>query len=194
MNKIVPRTGEKVKLMPWDNTIPIEISIEAVTASSTINNMLCDLDATTEFPIPILNTTTEIVKKIVIYLEYLYDNPKNEEWNINEKQTFTEWEEDFILLDHEKLDIENLATIYNDIKLSLKLYCVNLDNLCITANFLDIKPLLKLCAYKFAKILEQIPPKYMGLWCQELFGTANDHPESEYQKMMEEHEKYFGDQ
>jgi hypothetical protein len=193
-NIIVPRTGEKVNLLSCDSDVPIEISIEAVMGSSFIYNMLNDLGMDSNVPIPIVNTTSEIIKYIVEYLEYLYDNPKPEEWDINEKQIFTEWEENYILMVHEKLDITNLATNYNDIKISLQLYCKKLDNLCITANFLDIKPLLKLCTCKFAKILEQIPPKHMGLWCQELFGTANDHSPEEYEKMIEEHEKYFGDQ
>lgn len=195
MNKtIIPRSGTKINLVPSDNTEPIEISKEVITLSSTINNMLQDFTTDVTTPIPLFNVPSETAKKIVEYLEYLYDNPKNEEWDMNEKQSSTDWEEKFILLECEDFDIFNLVKNYQDIKLNLKLYCSKLDSLCLAANFLDIKPLLKLCVNRFAKILEQIPPEHMGPWCQELFGTANDHIEEDYKTMMETHEKYFGDQ
>lgn len=165
------RKGLMINLISCDSEIPISISIEAVALSSTIQNMLNDLEMDTTTPIPITNTSYKITQKIAEYLEYLYDNPKDDDWDINTPQEFTDWELEFGDVDH-----------------------VTLDNLCLTANYLDIKPLLKLCCKKIAQILEKIPPKEMGIRCAELFGTANDIPENEYNKMLEEHEKYFGDQ
>lgn len=168
---IVVRSGKKIMLLPCDSDNPNEVSIEAITNSSTIHNMLDDLGTEMNMPIPLTNTTSNILTLVVQYLEYLYDFPKISDWDINTKQEFTQWEKEFIDVDH-----------------------VTLNDLCLTANFLDIKPLLKLSCNGIAKILEKIPPEKMGKVCQEMFGTANDIPEDECKQMMEDHEKYFGDQ
>ena len=168
---IIPRSGKKILLLPSDNPNPNEISIEAVANSSTIQNMLDDLGNESNVPIPLVNTTNNILILVIKYLEYLYDFPKDEEWDINTKQEFTEWEKEFIDVDH-----------------------IILNDLCLTANFLDIKPLLKLSCNGIAKILEKIPPENMGKVCQVMFGTANDIPEDEYKQMIQDHKKYFGDQ
>ncbi len=167
----IPRCGKKISLVSATSDEPIEISIEAIMNSTTLQNMLNDFSNETNTPIPIMNTSTDILIRVVKYLEYLYDFPKDEEWDINVKQEFSEWEETFIDVDH-----------------------IILNDLCLTSNFLDIKPLLKLSCRGIAKILEKIPPEKMGKMCQELFGTANDIPEDEYKQMMEANEKYFGDQ
>jgi len=168
---IIPRSGKKILLLPSDNPNPNEISIEAVANSSTIQNMLDDLGNESNVPIPLVNTSGNILILVIKYLEYLYDFPKDEEWDINTKQEFTEWEKEFIDVDH-----------------------IILNDLCLTANFLDIKPLLKLSCNGIAKILEKIPPENMGKVCQVMFGTANDIPEDEYKQMIQDHKKYFGDQ
>jgi len=168
---IIPRSGKKILLLPSDNPNPNEISIEAVANSSTIQNMLDDLGNESNVPIPLVNTSGNILVLVIKYLEYLYDFPKDEEWDINTKQEFTEWEKEFIDVDH-----------------------IILNDLCLTANFLDIKPLLKLSCNGIAKILEKIPPENMGKVCQVMFGTANDIPEDEYKQMIQDHKKYFGDQ
>jgi S-phase kinase-associated protein 1 len=170
-NKIIPRSGKTVNLLPCDSDNTISISMEAVALSPTIQNMINDFGTDNTSPIPLVEITTITAKKIVEYLEYLYDNPKNTDWNINTKQEFSDWEKQFREVDY------NL-----------------LDDLCLASNFLDIKPLLKLCCNRIAMILENIEPENMGHTCAELFGTANDIPEDEYKQMMEDHDKYFTSQ
>lgn len=168
---IEPRTGKKIKLLPCDSNDTIDISFEAFIMSGTLLNMINDVDMNNDdINIPLIEINMVTAKKIVEYLEYLYDNPKDSDWDINTKQEFSMWEQSFRELDYQLL-----------------------DDLCMASNYLDIKPLLKLCCNRIAMILEGIKPIDMGKVGNEQFGTDNDIHVDEYNKIIEENEKYFVD-
>lgn len=169
---IVPRTGKKIKLLPCDSNDNIDISFEALALSGTLLNMSNDVDMSNDnyICIPLVEINFATTKKIVEYLEYLYDNPKDSDWDINTKQEFSVWEQSFRELDYQML-----------------------DDLCMASNYLDIKPLLKLCCNRIAMMLEGIKPLDMGKVGHDKFGTDNDIPVDEYNKIIEENEKYFVD-
>ena len=161
---VVPKTGKTISIKSCDSEKLIIISYEAAMLSSTLKCMLMDLGDIGEV-IPI-DYKYDVLMNVINYLEYLYDNPKNED-------------------DNEETEFE-LVYLKFDYKV--------LNDVCLLANYLDVKSLLKLCCKGLARILESIPVEEIGLRCQEMFGTANDIPIDEYKMMMEEHEKYFGDQ
>jgi S-phase kinase-associated protein 1 len=167
---IEPRTGKKIKLLPCDSNDNIDISFEAYALSETLLNMSNDVDMSNgnDICIPLVEINIATTKKIVEYLEYLYDNPKDSDWDINTKQEFSVWEQSFRELDYQML-----------------------DDLCMASNYLDIKPLLKLCCNRIAMMLEGIKPIDMGQVGHDSFGTDNDIPAEEYNKIVEENEKYF---
>lgn len=163
------RSGKIVKLVAHDNENIISVSYEALLLSVTIKNLLEDTEFDINNIIPFNDVSYVILNKIVEYLEWLFDHPKHDEWNINKNEEFSNWEREFINIDY---------NILND--------------LCMASNYLDIKPLLKLTCNKIAKILSSIPPEEIGKKCQKYFKTANDINEEDYKQIMDDHSKYFG--
>eukprot|EP01125_Pyxidicula_operculata_P007237 TRINITY_DN2463_c0_g1_i1.p1 TRINITY_DN2463_c0_g1~~TRINITY_DN2463_c0_g1_i1.p1 ORF type:complete len:167 (-),score=41.73 TRINITY_DN2463_c0_g1_i1:171-671(-) len=126
-------SGQKVKLLPSDGgEDPVEVAIEVANKSVTIKNMLEDLGASPDVPIPLHNVSKKILLKVVEYCKHHVEHPSpKSDDKKDEKKTddITPWDRDYCNVDQATLFELILAANYLDIKELLDLTCKTVANM-----------------------------------------------------------------
>lgn len=152
-----------IKLESNDNKI-FEVKKEIAEKSLTIKNMLDDLDDENENDIiPLMNVKGDILKKVIEFCEYWYNN-ESDMTNIDTytvKEDLSKWEINFCYVDQ--------GTLFD---------------LILAANYLDIKPLLDLTCLTVALMIQDNSIEEI----RKKFGIENDFTAEEEKKIMEENE------
>lgn len=126
----------------------------------TIKNMLDDIGDEDNTPVPIPNTTPEIIKKVIKFYNYNKDVPI--------KQT----EEQKLVMRTIPLEGANLEFVNVPLKI--------LFNLILTANFLDYKHMLEICCKAIAEMIKGKRPEEI----KKIFGVEGDFTEEEKQQVL----------
>jgi hypothetical protein len=118
---------DKMIILTSNDNISYSSDIKTVYQCITIKNMLEDLGDEGDFPIPIPNVKGNILKKVLIFCDYIKNNSEDsqllEEWTAD--RTFTiqlsHWFSDFIMVEQSILFEIILAANFLDIPLLLNL-------------------------------------------------------------------------
>jgi S-phase kinase-associated protein 1 len=147
-------TDKMVTLISKDG-ISYSVDINTVIHSLTIKNILDDLGYEGDVPIPIPTVNGDVLKKVLIFCDYIQHNPEDtqhlEQWT--EDRTFIislrQWFSDFISVDQK-----------------------NLFEIILAANFLDIQLLLNLGTKYVASLIRNNTPDELKTLFAE--NTASD--------------------
>mmetsp|Transcript_20082 Transcript_20082/g.22349 ORF Transcript_20082/g.22349 Transcript_20082/m.22349 type:complete len:172 (+) Transcript_20082:76-591(+) len=131
--------GNQVKLQSSDEET-YDVSPEVAQMSTTIKNMLEDLDTDGDTAIPLPNVSGKILKKVIEYCNWHVEHPsandetKKEGTDENKtdedgKLTIVKWDKDFMNVEQEMLFELILAANYLDIKPLLDLGCKTVVNM-----------------------------------------------------------------
>jgi hypothetical protein len=163
----VQRTGGHVKLAPSDAPENVlSVSTEAANLSVTLKNMLEDFGGATDTPIPLHNCSSKILTKIVVYLEWAIDHPKESKIHLKTTQEHNKeprdpWVTDFLTVDQAML-----------------------FELILGANYLDIKSLLNETCGTVANMIKGKTPEEI----RKTFNIKNDFTPEEEAKIQRENE------
>ncbi|GAM82061.1 hypothetical protein ANO11243_000400 [Dothideomycetidae sp. 11243] len=123
---------QKVILVSSDN-VQIQTERSVAERSMLIKNMLEDLGNPGEEPIPIMNVSESVLRKVLEWCEHHKQDPTpaNEDDNENRKRTtdIEEWDQKFMQVDQEMLFEIILAANYMDIKALLDVGCKTVANM-----------------------------------------------------------------
>lgn len=159
--------NEKIKLVSYEGD---EFVVNKCTASmSTVILNIVEVMTDEEDTIPLPNIKTQILKKVIEYMEYHALNPPEEIpkplSSSNLQDVVCAWDFDFVNTDKE--------TLYELIE---------------AANYLDVKPLLDLTCGKIASMMKDKTTEEI----REEFGIANDFTREE-EKQIREENRWCGD-
>ncbi|KAF2151193.1 E3 ubiquitin ligase SCF complex, Skp subunit [Myriangium duriaei CBS 260.36] len=113
----------------------VNISVERLVAerSVLIKNMIEDLGEPGEEPIPIMNVTEPVLRKVLEWCDHHKKDPApaNDDDSENRKRTtdIEEWDQKFMQVDQEMLFEIILAANYMDIKALLDVGCKTVANM-----------------------------------------------------------------
>lgn len=154
-----------IELIPADKTEGFVVPIEIAKHSTTIKNLLDDIE-TDERKIFLPNVKEECLKKVIEFITYKHHNPPIID-NTKEVSTLyelTEWDKNFF-----KLDIPIL------------------DELLRASSYLDIKLLLEATSKTIAEIIKSYNVEELRL----VFGYVNDFTPEEYEKVKRKQEEWI---
>ncbi|CAD2096200.1 suppressor of kinetochore protein 1, putative [Plasmodium vinckei] len=159
--------NDKIKLVSFEGD---EFIVDKYTASmSTVIFNILEVMTSEEDTIPLPNIKTQILKKIIEYMEYHIHNPPDEIpkplITSNLQDVVSVWDYDFVNTDKE--------TLYELIEAS---------------NYLDIKPLLDLTCGKIASMMKDKTTEEI----RAEFDIVNDFTREEEMQIREEN-KWCGD-
>ncbi|VEV57553.1 suppressor of kinetochore protein 1, putative [Plasmodium vinckei vinckei] len=159
--------NDKIKLVSFEGD---EFIVDKYTASmSTVIFNILEVMTSEEDAIPLPNIKTQILKKIIEYMEYHIHNPPDEIpkplITSNLQDVVSVWDYDFVNTDKE--------TLYELIEAS---------------NYLDIKPLLDLTCGKIASMMKDKTTEEI----RAEFDIVNDFTREEEMQIREEN-KWCGD-
>ncbi|SCP04835.1 suppressor of kinetochore protein 1, putative [Plasmodium ovale] len=159
--------NEKIKLVSFEGD---EFIVDKYTASmSTVIMNILEVMTAEEDTIPLPNIKTQILKKIIEYMEYHIHNPADEIpkplITSNLQDVVSSWDYDFVNTDKE--------TLYELIEAS---------------NYLDIKPLLDLTCGKIASMMKDKTTEEI----RAEFDIVNDFTREE-EKQIREENRWCGD-
>jgi len=150
-----------IRLETSDNQVH-DVPRKIAEMSVTIRNMLEDADDDGDAVVPLMNVTSKILEKVIVYCEHYSEHPELI-GDKDEKQldNFTEWDKKFCEVDQ--------ATLFE---------------LILAANFLDIKPLLDLTCKKIASMIRGKSPDEI----RKTFCIKNDFTKDEEEQISKENE------
>ncbi|SCO61462.1 suppressor of kinetochore protein 1, putative [Plasmodium berghei] len=159
--------NDKIKLVSFEGD---EFIVDKYTASmSTVIFNILEVMTSEEDTIPLPNIKTQILKKVIEYMEYHIHNPPDEIpkplITSNLQDVVSVWDYDFVNTDKE--------TLYELIEAS---------------NYLDIKPLLDLTCGKIASMMKDKTTEEI----RAEFDIVNDFTREEEMQIREEN-KWCGD-
>ncbi|CRG94028.1 suppressor of kinetochore protein 1, putative [Plasmodium gallinaceum] len=159
--------NDKIKLVSFEGD---EFIVDKYTASmSTVIMNILEVMTEEEDTIPLPNIKTQILKKIIEYMEYHIQNPADEIpkplSTSNLQDVVSSWDYDFVNTDKE--------TLYELIEAS---------------NYLDIKPLLDLTCGKIASMMKDKTTEEI----RAEFDIVNDFTREE-EKQIREENRWCGD-
>lgn len=159
--------NEKIKLVSFEGD---EFVVNKCTASmSTVILNILEVMTDEEDTIPLPNIKTQILKKVIEYMEYHSLNPAEEIpkplSSSNLQEVVSSWDFDFVNTDKE--------TLYELIE---------------AANYLDVKPLLDLTCGKIASMMKDKTTEEI----REEFDIVNDFTREE-EKQIREENRWCGD-
>lgn len=157
-------SGTEVKFVSSDGrefSVPVEIA----SMSMTIKNMVDDLGAEADVPIPLPNISGEILEKVIAYCKYHFEHPTPQTEDKKGEPLRTD---DIIPWDREFCNVDQ-ATLFK---------------LVLAANFLDIKPLLDLTCKTIANLIKGRTPEEI----RKTFNIKNDFTPEEEEEIRKENE------
>lgn len=122
----------KIKLLSSDGEI-FDVEREVISASTTIKNMMDQVDATSEDdePIPLQNVTGSILKRVIQWAQY-HRNDKNENAEDDQREKRSDdigaWDSEFLKVDQGTLFELLLAANYLGIEGLLDAACKTVAN------------------------------------------------------------------
>lgn len=122
----------KIKLLSADGEI-FDVEREVISASTTIKNMMDQVDATSEDdePIPLQNVTGSILKRVIQWAQY-HRNDKNENAEDDQREKRSDdigaWDSEFLKVDQGTLFELLLAANYLGIEGLLDAACKTVAN------------------------------------------------------------------
>ena len=149
-----------LKLTASDGT-EFEVDRAVANMSTTVKNMLDDMDGVENTPIPLPNAPSKILPKVIEYCKYHLEH--DVATTTEEKQTndIIPWDQEFCKVDQETL-----------------------FGLIMAANYLDIKALLDLTCKTFANMIHGKTPEEI----RNLFNIENDFTPEEEEQVRKENE------
>lgn len=156
---LITKESEKIK-------IPVKIGIQSKLINTIINQDDDDDDDDIEnnLEIPVANLTAPILKKVIEFLQYHFDNGPMDE--IEKPLKSIDLKEIVSIWDAEYIDLENEI----------------LFELILAANYLDIKSLLDLSCAKVATMIKGKTPEEI----RQTFNIVNDFSPEEEEQIREE--------
>ena len=152
-----------VKLQSADEKT-FEVTREQAFMSITIKNMLEDMvGISVDNPIPLPNVTGKILEKVIEYTKYHIEHPSPGDEKKDEKRTddIIPWDAEFCKVDQ--------PTLFD---------------LILSANYLDIKPLLDLTCKTVANMIKGKTPDEI----RETFGVKEPFTPEEEEQVIRENE------
>ncbi|EEA07072.1 putative suppressor of kinetochore protein 1 [Cryptosporidium serpentis] len=152
--------SSKVKLVSSEGE-EFEVDICVATASTLIRNMIEDVGS--EDPIPLPNVRSDVLRKVIEYCKHHVNNPAKEIPKPLRSNSLTHivspWDEEFVNIEQELL-----------------------FELMLTANYMDIKPLLDLVCAKVATMIKGKKAEEI----RQIFNIQNDFTPEEEAAVREE--------
>ena len=151
-----------IKLTASDGT-EFEVDRAVANMSTTVKNLLDDMDGVENTPIPLPNASSKILPKVIDYCKYHLEHDVTMTTSTEEKQTndIIPWDQEFCKVDQETL-----------------------FGLIMAANYLDIKALLDLTCKTFANMIHGKTPEEI----RKLFNIENDFTPEEEEQARKENE------
>jgi S-phase kinase-associated protein 1 len=180
-------SGKCIKIVPADETEPMDLPIEIAFKSTTIKNMVDDLGPDGEgIAIPLKDINKNIMEIVIKYALIHLDDPivsleiveANQEGSSQEGQA-KKAEEDRLKIDERDLEIikiENGEVVNMDKS--------TLFEIIMAANFLDFKPLLDLSCKSAALMIKGKSPEQI----RQTFNIVNDFTPEEEEAIRKENE------
>lgn len=155
--------SRKVRLTSADN-VTYEVDIEVAEKSMLLKNMMEDIgDDVTDVPVP--NVQANVLKKVIEYCEHHKNDPayvSSDEGIARAKATeISQWDQKFLQVDQEML-----------------------FEIILTANYLDIRPLLEVGCRTVANMIKNKSPEEI----RKTFNIENDFTPEEEAQIRREHE------
>uniref|UniRef100_A0A060T3R6 E3 ubiquitin ligase complex SCF subunit n=1 Tax=Blastobotrys adeninivorans TaxID=409370 RepID=A0A060T3R6_BLAAD len=154
----------KVKLCSSDG-VEFEVDKKVATKSMLIKNMLDDLGDDDDNAIPIPNVSSTVLKKVLEYCEYHKDDPMNIEEPVDRSkrsvENISEWDQKYLNVDQEML-----------------------FEIILSANYLDIRPLLEVGCKTVANMIKGKSPEEI----RKTFNIQNDFTPEEEAQIRRENE------
>jgi S-phase kinase-associated protein 1 len=158
--------GPLIRLSSADNE-EFEVPLEIACMAATIKNLVDDIGADAEAPIPVPNVSSRILKMVLTYCSYHYEHPvpqaPEDPTRAESRRT-----DDIIPWDKTFCDVDQ-ATLFE---------------LVLAANFLDIRPLLDLTCKTIANMIKGKTPEQI----RQTFNIKNDFTPEEEEQIMKENE------
>lgn len=151
-----------VRLVSADG-VKYEVLLSVAKQSTLLKNMLEDIGEVEEVPIP--NAQSSVLQKVLEYCEHHKDDPpynSSEEGLIRAKAAeISQWDQKFLQVDQELL-----------------------FEIILTANYLDIRPLLEVSCRTVANLIKNKTPEEI----RKTFNIENDFTPEEEAQIRREHE------
>lgn len=135
-----PKDEEMIEVLSSDGKIS-RIKRGVARMSTTMRDMLDDIEEGNTIPIPIPNVTGDILTRVLDYCEYHYEHPNTESKfeKAGKVDAFTPWDGAFI----DKNKDQKLFPLFHMI---------------VAANYLDIRPLLEILSRAVAGMIKGKTP------------------------------------
>ncbi|KHJ42806.1 Skp1 family, dimerization domain protein [Trichuris suis] len=163
-----------------------EVEAECLKMSNTIRTMLEDLcidESQAELePIPLMNVNAVILKKVIQWCAYHYDDPpmmNDDECKERRSDDINAWDAEFLKVDQ--------GTLFELILVGLVNQCLSKGSCCTTlnfkaANYLDIKGLLEVACKTVANMIKGKTPEEI----RRTFNIRNDFTPQEEEQIRKE--------
>lgn len=156
-------SNQKVQLISADGVL-YEVDVAVAKQSQLLKHMMEDIDG--EFlEIPVPNVQSNVLKKVLEYMEYHKEDPQSslsEEGIARAKANeISPWDQKFLQVDQEML-----------------------FEIILTANYLDIRPLLEVGCRTVANMIKNKSPEEI----RKTFNIQNDFTPEEEAQIRREHE------
>jgi len=157
-------TNDQIILQSSDE-LEFPVAKGVAIMSTTVKNMLEDLEGMSQHPIPLPNVTGAVLGKVIEYCQYHFEHhpvpASKDDEKIEKDKLLGEWDQKFCAIDKPML-----------------------FELVLAANYLDIKDLLDVTCLSIASMLKGKSPEEI----RKVFNIKNDFTPEEEEQVKKENE------